>query len=109
MTKTLCDSSQKTRLIEEVRRRVIDKLAREVNASPNTRHYYHQWLTAPFSSGVLEYKEALSWLGDACNIDQQPVSYSVTQTWRGISLGMPRICSAIRLGDALVDEIFLQN
>lgn len=104
----LCNPAQKACLIEEVRARVIDKLASEVNASCNTRHYYHEWLTTPSSPGVLEYKEALAWLGDVSNIDQQPISYSVTQTWRGIALGMPRICSAIRLGGALVDEHLLQ-
>ena len=102
-----CDSAQKKSLIDEVRTRVIDKLAHEVNASPNTRHYYHQWFTAPFSSAVLESKEILAWLGDTSHADLQPVSYSVTQTWRGIVLGMPRICSAVRLGGALVEEIFL--
>lgn len=100
----LSDDLQKTRLIEEIRERVIEKLASEVNASINTRHYYHGWLAAPSSPGVLEYKEALAWLGDTCHIEKQPISYSVTQTWRGISLGMPRICSAMRLGGALVDE-----
>lgn len=103
----LCDMGQKNLLIEEVRAGFIDKLASEVGASPHTRHYYHQWLTTPFSSGVLEYKEALAWLGDSCNIDQHPVSYSVTQAWRGIALGMPRICSAVRLGNALVDELLI--
>lgn len=100
----LADDLQKTRLIEEVRERVIDKLASEVSASSHMRHYYHEWLTTPPSAGVLEYKEALAWLGDTCHIELQPVSYSVTQTWRSISLGMPRICSAMRLGGALVDE-----
>lgn len=105
----LAEHSQRTCLIEEVRVRVIDKLAREVNASSHTRHYYHQWLITPTSPGVLEYKEALSWLGDNCNINQQPVGYSVTQTWRSISLGMPRICSAARLGGAMVDELFVDG
>ena len=103
------DGLQKTRLIEEVRERVIDKLASEVNASSHTRHYYHEWLTTPTSAGVLEYKEALAWLGDTCHIDLQPVSYSVTQTWHSISLGMPRICSAMRLGGAMVDELLVHR
>lgn len=102
-----CNDPQKTELIEAVRVQVVDQLANEVNASSHTRHYYHQWLTTPPSQGVMEYKEALAWLGDTSDIDKQPVSYSVTQTWRGISLGMPRICSAMRLGGALVDELFI--
>jgi len=103
------DDLQKARLIEEVRERVIDKLASEARASSHTRHYYHEWLTTPASAGILEYKEALAWLGDTCHIELQPVSYSVTQTWRGISLGMPRICSAMRLGGAMVDELLVHR
>lgn len=105
----LVDDVQRNHLIEEVRERVIDKLASEACASSHTRHYYHEWLTTPSSAGVLEYKEALAWLGDSCHIEQQPVSYSITQTWRSISLGMPRICSAMRLGGALVDELLVQR
>lgn len=105
----LADDVKKTRLIEEVRVRVIDKLASEVSVSSHTRHYYHEWLTTPTSPGVLEYKDALAWLGDTSHVEKQPVSYSVTQTWRGISLGMPRICSAMRLGGALVDELLVHR
>lgn len=105
----LADDVQKTRLIEEVRERVIGKLADETRASSHTRHYYHEWLTTPTSERALEYKEVLAWLGDTCHIEQHPVSYSVTQTWRSISLGMPRICSAMRLGGAMVDELLVHQ
>lgn len=101
-----CNRAQKTRLLDELGERLIYKLAREVNASPYTRHYYHDWLATPPLPGVVEYKEVLAWLGDASDIDGQPISYSITQTWRGISLGMPRICSAQRMASALLDEVF---
>jgi hypothetical protein len=55
---------------------------------------------------LLEHKDALTWLGDGCDIERQPICYSVTQSWQGVALGMPRICSAMRLGSALVDEVF---
>ncbi|SQA98115.1 Uncharacterised protein [Cedecea neteri] len=97
---------QAAELIEHVRALAISRLAEEVNASPRTRHYFHDWLATPTSPGLLEHKDALTWLGDGCNIERQPVSYSVTQGWQGVALGMPRICSAMRLGSALVDEVF---
>lgn len=97
---------QAEQLIEHLRALAIGKLAEEVNASPRTRHYFHEWLATPTSPGLLEHKDALTWLGDRCDIDRQPVSYSVTQSWQGVALGMPRICSAMRLGSALVDEVF---
>ncbi|HEY3985080.1 diguanylate cyclase regulator RdcB family protein [Cedecea sp.] len=99
-------AQQAEQLIEHARGLAISRLAEEVNASPRTRHYFHEWLTTPTSPGLLEHKDALTWLGDGCDIDRQPVSYSVTQSWQGVALGMPRICSAMRLGSALVDEVF---
>lgn len=97
---------QKRTLLYELRETLVLLLANDVNASPHTRHYYHDWLATQPSSGVMEYKEALAWLGDTSDIDRQPVSYSITQTWRGISLGMPRICSAQRISYAMIDEAF---
>lgn len=47
----------------------------------------------------------LSWLGDWCDMEQHPVSGSVTQRWQNVALGMPRLCSAKRLVDAMVEEI----
>ncbi|WP_286178240.1 diguanylate cyclase regulator RdcB family protein [Enterobacter sp. Ap-1006] len=93
-------------LIEHVRSLAISRLAEEVNASPRTRHYFHDWLATPTSPGLLEHKDALTWLGAGCDIERQPICYSVTQSWQGVALGMPRICSAMRLGSALVDEVF---
>ncbi|EIQ64799.1 hypothetical protein SF123566_5862 [Shigella flexneri 1235-66] len=34
------------------------------------------------------------------------MSWSVTQRWQNVALGMPRLCSAKRLVDAMVEEIF---
>lgn len=97
---------QAAQLLEQARGMAINRLAMDVNASARTRHYYHDWLTAPAVAGVLDHKDALIWLGNSSDGDRQPVSYSVTQSWQGITLGMPRICSAMRLGSAMVDEIF---
>lgn len=48
----------------------------------------------------------LSWLGKWSTADKQPVCWSVTQRWRTVALGMPRLCSAQRLAGAMVEEIF---
>lgn len=102
----LCPKEQSQQLLEHARGLAISRLADEVNASPRTRHYYHEWLTTPSVPGVMEHKDALVWLGNGCDSESHPVSYSTTQTWQGIALGMPRICSAMRLGSAMVDEVF---
>ncbi|MCE0846640.1 YjcZ-like family protein [Buttiauxella sp. A2-C1_F] len=101
--------SQATELIEQARALAISQLASDVNASARTRHYYYEWLMFPSTAGMMESKEALAWLGDDCDSEHQPVSFATTQTHQGVSLGMPRICSAMRLGSAMVDEVFIDG
>jgi hypothetical protein len=57
-------------------------------------------------SGLIDHKDMLGWLGDWCQADKHPVSWSVTQNWQTVALGMPRLCSAKRLVDGMVEEIF---
>lgn len=97
---------QTTELIEQARALAIRQLAQDVNASVRTRHYYYEWLMFPKTPEMMESKEALAWLGDDCDSEKHPVSFATTQTHQGVSLGMPRICSAMRLGSAMVDEVF---
>jgi hypothetical protein len=54
----------------------------------------------------MDHKDMLGWLGDWCQADKHPVSWSVTQNWQTVALGMPRLCSAKRLVDGMVEEIF---
>ena len=89
-----------------LRSMAADYLAEGINASPTTRHFYYRWLTMPASPGLMDYKEMLGWLGDWCQADKHPVSWSVTQNGQTVALGMPRLCSAKRLVAGMVEEIF---
>ncbi|OAT77602.1 hypothetical protein A9B99_20560 [Mangrovibacter phragmitis] len=93
-------------LLESVREQAVAQLAYDIGASARTRHFYHQWLTFPPATGMMDLKALLSWLGDWSHGEYQPVTWSVTQSWQNIALGMPRICSASRLAGSMVDEIF---
>ncbi|MBJ8742289.1 hypothetical protein I5370_19885 [Citrobacter sp. FDAARGOS_156] len=93
-------------LKDNLRTMAAETLAHSVNAAPTTRHYYHQWLNSPAVGGASEHNDLLSWLGDWCDAQRHPVSWSVTQRWQNVALGMPRLCSAKRLVDAMVEEIF---
>ncbi|HEE0143292.1 TPA: hypothetical protein R8G72_004296 [Citrobacter youngae] len=93
-------------LKDNLRTMAAQTLAHSVNAAPTTRHYYHQWLNSPAVGGASEHNDLLSWLGDWCDAQRHPVSWSVTQRWQNVALGMPRLCSAKRLVDAMVEEIF---
>ncbi|STD25293.1 protein YjcZ [Enterobacter asburiae] len=85
-------------LKDNLRSMAANYLAQGINASPTTRHFYHQWLTTPASPGLIDHKDMLGWLGDWCQADQHPVSWSVTQNWQTVALGMPRLCSAKTAG-----------
>lgn len=93
-------------LKDNLRAMATQALAHSVNAAPTTRHYYHQWLSTPAVGGSNEHSDMLCWLGDWCDAERHPVSWSVTQRWQNVALGMPRLCSAKRLVDAMVEEIF---
>ena len=102
----LANSDVAAMLKDNLRSMAANYLAQGINASPTTRHFYHQWLTTPASPGLIDYKDMLGWLGDWCQADKHPVSWSVTQSWQTVALGMPRLCSAKRLVDGMVEEIF---
>ncbi len=93
-------------LKDNLRSMAADYLAQGIDASPSTRHFYHQWLTTSAAHGSMDYKELLGWLGDWSQADRYPVSWSVTQNWQTVALGMPRLYSAKRLVDGMVEEIF---
>lgn len=93
-------------LKDNLRAMATNYLAHSINAAPTTRHYYHQWLSTTATAGSVEYSDMLSWLGDWCEADKHPVCWSVTQRWQPVALGMPRLCSAKRLVDAMVEEVF---
>jgi hypothetical protein len=56
-------------LKDNLRSMAANYLAQGINASPTTRHFYHQWLTTPASPGLIDHKDMLGWLGDWCQAD----------------------------------------
>lgn len=102
----LANANVVSMLKDNLRTMAAQALADSVNAAPATRHYYHHWLSTPAIGGSVEHHDMLSWLGDWCDAQRHPVSWSVTQRWQNVALGMPRLCSAKRLVDAMVEEIF---
>lgn len=105
----LTNSEVSTLLKDNLRVMAADFLAQGIGASPATRHFYHQWLSTPTTPGLMDYKDMLGWMGDWCDADRHPICWSVTQSWQTVALGMPRLCSATRLADALVDEVFSEG
>lgn len=104
----LANSDVRGLLNDNLRAMASASLAQAMNTDAQTRHFYPQWLTSPGSATLMDYKEMLVWLGGRSDATRQPVCWSLTQSWQPIALGMPRLCSAKRLVDAMVDELFCE-
>lgn len=94
------------RFAEIAKNKVISQLSKDANTQCITRLAAHDWLTTPDSPSAATMMDALSYLGDAANEVQQPFLYSTTQQPEQLPLRMPRLCSANRLGEAMLHEVF---
>lgn len=99
----LANPELRAMLREKLRSMAAHCLADGIGTARETRHFYHQWLT---TSGLMDYQEMLCWMGNDYDAWRQPVCWSVTQIWQPVALGMPRLCSALRLVDAMIEELF---
>lgn len=99
-------TDDKQRFLEIAKNKVIDQLTKDINVACTTRIEAHDWLAMPSSPNAATLVDALSYLGDAANDVQQPFIYSATQQPKQLPLRMPRLCSADRLGEAMLHEVF---
>ena len=100
------NADDKKRFLEIAKNKAIDQLTKEVNATSVTRLNAHDWLAMPISPNAATLMDALMYLGNATNDVQQPFIYSATQQPKQLPLRMPRLCSADRLGEAILHEVF---
>lgn len=96
----------KLRFLEIAKNKAIDQLTKEANATSVARLDVRNWLTMPNSPNAAIFTDALSYLGDAANDTQHPFIYSATQKPQELPLRIPCLCSAERLGEALLHEVF---
>lgn len=99
-------ADDKKRFLEIAKNKAIDQLTKDVNATCTTRLEAHDWLAMPTSPNAATFMDALTYLGDAANDVKQPFIYSATQQPKQLPLRMPRLCSADRLGEAMLHEVF---
>ena len=96
----------KKRFLDIVKNKAVEQLSKDVKETCVKRLGAHHWLAMPNSPNAATLADALSYLGDAANDVQQPFIYSATQQPQQLPLRMPRLCSAERLGEALLQEVF---
>mgnify|MGYP000986016982 CR=1 FL=1 len=104
------DAKQAGQLVGTLKNKALTQLAQDYGTKPHARHDARRWLA--WQAGAVResaWPATLSWLADWCNEDCHPVSWSVTQSGDRLPIRMPRICSAERIVDTMVDEVFSED
>ena len=92
--------------LDIAKNKAISQLNKDTADNSATRLSAQDWLVTHSSPSAATLAEALSYLGDAANDVKQPFIYSATQQPKDLPLRMPRLCSADRVGSAILDEVF---
>lgn len=92
---------------DDLRNRLVIQLAADLGQKPGGRLAMDEWLLQPQGRDVLaDAQAALAYLGDGACVERQPFIFTVTQSPEQLSLEIPRLSSAERLGGALINEVF---
>ena len=98
---------ERTELLATLQNRAMSQLARDSDQQSSARINTQQWLNLPTGRDVLpDAKEALAYIGNWSNEDSHPFVHSVSCRPENLPLALPRICSAERIAEALVAEVF---
>ncbi|MDM1608594.1 diguanylate cyclase regulator RdcB family protein [Escherichia coli] len=90
-----------------LRHKALTQMAQESGGSATVRLNTLDWLGGQGREQAdNEWHDAINWLGDWCSEEQHPVIWSTTQAAEHLPVRMPRLCSAERLSESMVDEIF---
>jgi len=94
--------------LELLRHRVLGQLAADVRVAASARLDTAVWLArdAGDSRQASELQEGLAYLGDWADAGLAPFVFSAANVPADLPLLLPRRCSAERMADALVSEVF---
>lgn len=90
-----------------LKNRALAQLELDSRGRKGERHDTRNWLA--WQAGQIprnDWPDTVHWIGDWCNQDEHPVVWSTTQQYDTLPLRMPRLSSAERIADSMVDEIF---
>ncbi|EPC6761901.1 diguanylate cyclase regulator RdcB family protein [Escherichia coli O5:H11] len=101
------ETGQVNQLLDILRHKALTQMAQESGGSATVRLNTLDWLGGQSREQAdNEWHEAINWLGDWCSEERHPVIWSTTQAAEYLPVRMPRLCSAERLSESMVDEIF---
>lgn len=94
---------QLTKLIDELTNRMTIQLAEDAKTDITARLPSECWLQGTEN---ISFRDGIAFLGNNYSARLHPIVYATTQTEQTLPLGMPRRCTAERLADAMVSEVF---
>lgn len=98
---------QADQMLDILKNNTLTQLAQDHNSPATARHDTRSWLA--WQADQNDWSETLDWMGDWCNEEAHPVIWSTTQRYDALPLRMPRLSSAERIADSMVDEIFTRS
>lgn len=101
------DRHQAGQLLDILKNKALTQLAHDRNSRATVRHDTQDWLT--WHNQHNDWSDTINWIGDWCNEEAHPVTWSTTQQYNALPLRMPRLSSAERIADSMVDEIFTRS
>ena len=98
------EKRQVNKILEDLSNRLVIQMREDTGLRHQTRVNYQVWLN-PVSDKTEEYLSATEYLASDYDEQNFPFCCSVARRSQVLSLAVPRICSAERLSDALVEEL----
>lgn len=102
------DPMLRQRLLDDLANRAVKQLAADQGlAGMQDRSPIHTWLAPPGGTAAMpDADEALAYLGNWATPDMHPFVFSSSQRPDSLPVALPRICSPVRVAEALVSEVF---
>ena len=98
-------------MLENLANRLIQQLTKEADTTAQQRVGLSTWTNQHITSEQIanDWIEALNYAGDWAEPDPHPFVFTTTQMPNQLPVFLPRICSAERVAEAMVSEIFERN
>lgn len=101
------EKHQAGQLLDILKNKALTQLAQDRNSRAMVRHDTQDWLS--WHNQHNDWPDTINWMGDWCNEDTHPIIWSITQQYNALPLRMPRLSSAERIADSMVDEVFTRS
>lgn len=100
---------EKQQMLENLANRAIIQMSHDASVGQRERIATREhWLAKPANTSWIDGEEAVRYLGDWTSPHFAPLAYAASQTPDELPLHVPKIGSAQRMTEGLIDEVFLE-